>query len=440
MTQPDPLPGLSAQPAVSDSTKEPSPSRLGEEHLWMPYSQMKTALPPIEIVSSNGVYLQTRDGRRLIDAISCWWTACHGHRHPHLMAAIQEQLRILPHVMLGGIQHPQAIRLAGRLAALLPGDLNHVFFSDSGSVAVEVALKIAKQFWLNQGNSHRNRFVCFRNAYHGDTTGAMSVCDPEDSMHSHFKGFLLKQFPCAIPQTQDEFEEFSRFLREHQSELAGVIIEPLVQGAAGMKFHSSEQLSELAQRVQRAGLLLIADEIATGFGRTGTLFACQQAEVVPDIICLGKGLTGGTLPLAATVATTRVFSQFYSDDPDHALMHGPTYMGNPLACAAANASLDLFEKEPRLEQARRIAEWGSERLAPLKKHPRVIGLRCLGALVVVELDHVPGLKPVVPRYLEKDVWARPLRNTLYLAPPFVISWPQLEQCADAIQWVLENLK
>lgn len=413
---------------------------IRRQHLWMPYSQMKTALPPLEIVSSNGVYLQTRDGRRLIDAISCWWTACHGHRNPHLMTAIQDQLKTLPHVMLGGIQHPQAVRLATRLAAMLPGELNHVFFSDSGSVAVEVALKIAKQYWLNQGDSKRNRFVCFRNAYHGDTTGAMSVCDPEDSMHHHFKGFLLEQFPRSIPSTSEEFREFGRFLIERREEIAGVIIEPLVQGAAGMKFHSADQLREIAAQVHAAGLLLIADEIATGFGRTGTMFACEQAEVVPDIICLGKGLTGGTLPLAATVATTEVFSQFYSDDPEHALMHGPTYMGNPLACAAANASLDLFEKEPRLDQAKRIAEWGRERLRPLSQHPRVREVRCLGALVVVEIDREPGLKPVVPRYLEKDVWARPLRNTLYLAPPLVISWPQLEQCAEALRWVLDHLE
>ena len=430
----------SARQPVGSSQEPSERDALRRQHLWMPYSQMKTALPPVEIVSSNGVYLQTRDGRRLIDAISCWWTACHGHRHPHLMAAIQEQLKTLPHVMLGGIQHPQAVRLATRLAALLPGELNHVFFSDSGSVAVEVALKIAKQYWLNQGDSKRNRFICFRNAYHGDTTGAMSVCDPEDSMHHHFKGFLLEQFPRSIPSTAEELREFEHFLRERRGEIAGVIIEPLVQGAAGMKFHSADQLRAIADRVRAAGLLLIADEIATGFGRTGTMFACEQAEVVPDIICLGKGLTGGTLPLAATVATTEVFSQFYSDDPEHALMHGPTYMGNPLACAAANASLDLFEKEPRLEQAQRIAEWGRERLGPLSKHPRVRDVRCLGALVVVEIDHEPGLKPVVPRYLEKDVWARPLRNTLYLAPPFVISWPQLEQCAEALRWVLDHLE
>lgn len=413
--------------------------QLREQHLWMPYSQMKTALKPVEIIAALGVYLHTADGRRLIDAISCWWTACHGHRHPHLVSAVADQLKVLPHVMLGGIQHPQAKRLASRLAGLLPGDLNHVFFSDSGSVAVEVALKIAKQYWLNQGDSGRNHFVCFQHAYHGDTTGAMSVCDPEDSMHAHFKGFLLKQFPRPIPEDAEQFAELSRFFRLHRGELAGVIIEPLVQGAAGMKFHSPDQLGELATRVRAEGLLLIADEIATGFGRTGTMFACDQAGVVPDLICLGKGLTGGMLPLAATVATTEVFSRFYSDNPDHALMHGPTYMGNALACAAANASLDLFEREPRLEQAQRIAEWGEERLGRLRKHPRVRSLRCLGALVVLELDHEPGLKPVVPRYLEKDVWARPLRNTLYLAPPLVISWPQLEQCATALEWVLDHL-
>ncbi len=253
--------------------------------------------------------------------------------------------------MFGGINHEPALRLASRLAALLPGDLNRVFFSDSGSVSVEVAMKMAAQYWLNQGLLGRTKFVSFLHAYHGDTITAMSVCDPVNGMHAHFRGFLPQQFNTELPRDEASYAVLDQLLAENRDEIAAVMLEPLVQGAGGMRFHSAKTVAGIRNLCDQHNILLIADEIATGFGRTGTMFACEQADVVPDIICLSKALSGGTMGLAATVATNRVFDAFLSDDPSHALMHGPTYMANPLACAAAHASLDLFEQEPRLEQA-----------------------------------------------------------------------------------------
>ena len=261
------------------------------------------------------MYLSLADGRRVIDGLASWWTACHGYNHPHLTQAIQRQLDVMPHVMFGGINHEPALTLAARLSALLPGDLGRVFFCDSGSVAVEVAMKMAVQFWRNSSSrigeaQHRNQFVTFKHAYHGDTTGAMSLCDPVGSMHAHFKGFLLEQYPSDIPQTQDEARQFEQFVNQRRSELAGVFIEPLVQGAGGMKFHDPEALRIIRRTCDRHDLLMICDELATGFGRTGSLFAVHQADIVPDIICLGKALTGGMIGMAATVATNRVFDRF----------------------------------------------------------------------------------------------------------------------------------
>lgn len=412
---------------------------MPENCLWLPYTQMKTAGPPLRVVSAEGIYLITDDHRRIIDGISSWWTACHGHRHPHIVAALKQQLDRLDHVMLGGIEHPPARQLAERLANLLPGELNHVFFSDSGSVAVEIALKICKQYWLNQRMPEASRFVCFRYAYHGDTTGAMSVCDPVDSLHRRFRGFLLEQLPVDLPSNHEELQTFDRFLQRHRRSIAGVIIEPLVQAAAGMKFHSPGQLADLADCVRRNGLLLIADEIATGFGRTGTMFACQQAEVVPDVICLGKGLSGGALTLAATVATSSVFSKFCSDDPEDALQHGPTYMGNPLACAAANASLDLFEREPRLSQVRQLETWAREAWSDLDRYSAVREVRFRGAWAVVELDRELPVGSTSKAFVSEGVWLRPLRNTLYLAPPFVCTEAEWAHCTGAVRRFVAEL-
>ena len=421
-------------------TKHPPPLwlELGNAHLWMPYTQMRTAPPPVPVVATEGVYLILADGRRLIDGLASWWTACHGYNHPHIVSAVQRQLEIMPHVMFGGINHQPASVLATRLASLLPGELNHVFFSDSGSVAVEVALKMAVQVWRNRGQSGRHRFVCFRHAYHGDTTGAMSVCDPKGSMHAHFQGFLLEQFPQSIPRNPDDARAFDEFLRQHQEEIAAVIIEPLVQGAGGMKFHACESLQMIFSACQRNNVLLIADEIATGFGRTGRMFACEQAEIVPDIICIGKALTAGTLGMAATVATEHVFEAFLSDSPTHALMHGPTFMANPLACAAANASLDLFENEPRLHQVRAIEQHLREALRSCRQLSGVVDVRVKGAIGVVQVEHLHNLDRLRAEFVERGVWLRPFADMIYLTPPLTITPLELEQlCKTVVDVVTE---
>ena len=387
---------------------------------WQPYTQMRTSPPPVRVVRTEDVYLVLEDGRQIIDGLASWWTACHGYNHPHVRQAVQQQLEAMPHVMFGGITHEPAEKLAARLGELLPGDLQHVFFSDSGSVSVEVALKMAVQFWLNQNVSGRHRFVSFQNAYHGDTTGAMSVCDPVNSMHAHFKGFLLEQFPRRIPRTVEEGNDFDQFLATRRDELAGVIIEPLVQGAGGMKFHPPESLRMIADACQRHGLLLIADEIATGFGRTGTMFACEQAEVVPDIMCVGKALTAGTIGMAATIATARVFEAFQSDDPNHALMHGPTFMANPLACAAANASLDLFETEPRLSQVAEIETQLREQLDECRSLQGVVDVRAKGAVGVVQVESLHNLDRLRRRFVETGAWVRPFSDMIYVTPPLTI--------------------
>jgi adenosylmethionine-8-amino-7-oxononanoate aminotransferase len=292
-------------------------------------------------------------------------------------------------------------------------------------------LKIAVQYWLNQGITGRTKFVSFQNAYHGDTTGAMSVCDPDNSMHSHFKGFLLEQYSHPIPQTQDEHAAFESFLASKKNEVAGVLIEPLIQGAGGMKFHPPESVTKIHSACQRNNVLLIADEIATGFGRTGTMFACEQADVVPDILCVGKALTGGTLSFAATIATDKVFNAFLSDDPSHALMHGPTFMANPLACAAANASLDLFESEPRLERATAMEAELADLLAPCRDFPGVIDVRSKGAVGVIQVARLHNLERLRARIVEEEIWLRPFGDMIYMTPPLSITREELQTLCEA---------
>ncbi|MGZ9085913.1 MAG: adenosylmethionine--8-amino-7-oxononanoate transaminase, partial [Rhodoplanes sp.] len=332
---------------MANSGARPPWRRQGLPHVWLPYTQMKTAPPPLPVVRTLGSRITLADGRELIDGVASWWTACHGYNHPHIRAAVAKQLETMPHVMLGGLVHEQALNLARRLAEMLPPGLERVFFSDSGSDSVEVAMKMAVQYWLNKGARGRTRFVAFRGGYHGDTTGAMAVCDPDEGMHRMFHGLLPEHIIIDLPRDEESAAALDRVLAARAHEIAGVIVEPLVQGAGGMLFHEPAVLTRLRALADRYRLLLIFDEIFTGFGRTGAMFACAAAGVTPDIITLSKALTGGTLPLAATIATRNVFDAFWSDDPLHALMHGPTYMGNALACAAANASLDLFEQEPR---------------------------------------------------------------------------------------------
>ncbi|MGU3536540.1 adenosylmethionine--8-amino-7-oxononanoate transaminase [Methylobacterium sp. A54F] len=400
--------------------------------LWRPYTQMRTAEPPLEAVATRGSRIVLADGRELIDGIASWWTAVHGYNHPHIAGAVADQLGRMPHVMFGGLTHAPAERLAARLAAALPGDLDHVFLTDSGSVAVEVALKMAAQLWLNRGVPGRTRILAFRDGYHGDTMGAMSVCDPEEGMHRRFGAYLPAQVFCDLPRTPAQEAALDAALAAHRETLAAVIVEPLVQGAGGMRMHAPEVLAAVARLARRHGLPLICDEIFTGFGRTGTLFACEQAGIVPDILCLSKALTGGTMALAATVASRAVFEGFLSEDPAAALMHGPTFMANPLACAAANASLDLFEAEPRLAQARAIGGRLAEGLGPLRGHPGIADVRVLGAIGAVQFARAPDLPGLKRALLARGVWVRPFGDVLYLTPALTIAAGDLDRLIEAV--------
>jgi adenosylmethionine-8-amino-7-oxononanoate aminotransferase len=340
--------------------------------------------------------------------------------------------------MFGGLAHEQALTLARRLAARIPGDLTRVFFSESGSVAVEIAMKMAVQFWLNQGVSKRKKFLAFKGGYHGDTTGAMAVCDSEDGMHARFRGLLPEHYIVELPQSEESVAAFARRLERHAEELAGIIVEPLVQGAGGMRFHTPSVLQRLRAAADRYELLLIFDEIFTGFGRTGSLFACEQAGVVPDIMTLSKALTGGTLALAVTVARDKVFNAFWSDDPTRALLHGPTFMGNALACAAANASLDLFEREPWLDQVAKISSALAAGLEPCRKLPGVKDVRVKGAIGVVELDRIEDLNVLRQRFVAEGVFIRPFGTVVYLTPAFTIAEDELARLTDAVRRVLRE--
>jgi adenosylmethionine-8-amino-7-oxononanoate aminotransferase len=424
-----------------DRSATPAPPQwyaAGWPHVWLPYAQMKTSAPPLAVARTDGCRIILADGRELIDGVASWWTACHGYNHPHIRAALIRQAETMPHVMFGGLVHEPALRLARRLVDLLPDNLQRVFFSDSGSVAVEVALKMAIQFWRNRGQGGRTKFVTFRGGYHGDTTGAMAVSDPDDSMHALFRGVLPAHINVALPTDEESSEALRGTLEDHADTLAGIIVEPLVQGAGGMHFHDAATLRRLRDLADRYELLLIFDEVFTGFGRTGTMFAGEQAGVAPDIICLSKALSGGTMPLAATVASGRVFDAFWSDDPRHALMHGPTFMANPLACAAANASLDLFEREPRLEQVRAIEAQLARGLAPCRGLAGVKDVRVKGAIGVVELERIDDLDALRQRFVDEGVFVRPFGNVVYLTPAFTITESELAKLTTAIARVIQG--
>jgi adenosylmethionine-8-amino-7-oxononanoate aminotransferase len=412
----------------------------GFEHIWLPYSQMNTASPPLSVVRTQGSRIVLADGRELIDGVASWWTACHGYNQPHIRHAVAKQLKQMPHVMFGGLVHEPALTLARRLAQLLPGDLARVFFSDSGSVAVEVALKMAAQYWINQGERERTRFIAFKDAYHGDTTGAMAVSDPHSGMHSMYAGLMPQHIVADLPIGDEQATTLDALMARHAGEIAGIIVEPLVQGAGGMKFHDAIVLRRLRALADKHGVLLIFDEVFTGFGRTGTMFACEAAGVVPDVIALSKALTGGTLGLAATVASKKVFDAFWSDDPAKALMHGPSYMANALACAAANASLDLFESEPRLQQVADISAALLQGLTPCRKLPGVKDVRVKGAIGVVEMDAIGNLDRLRARFVEEGVFVRPFGNIIYLTPAFTIASDELKTLTDAVVKVVRTIK
>ena len=419
-------------------SKSPEWLSAGWPHIWLPYAQMKTASLPIPVVGGHGARLKLADGRELIDGVASWWTMAHGYNHPHIRECVARQLEALPHVMLGGLAHEQAFTLARRLAALLPGDLSRVFFSDSGSVAVEVALKMALQFWINRGERGRHKIVSFKGGYHGDTFATMAICDPDEGMHSLFKGALAEQFVVDLPSDAATTRALDDLLNRERHSIAAVIVEPLVQGAGGMKFHEPEVLARIAEIARRHGAIFILDEIFTGFGRTGTMFAMEQAGIVPDIVCLGKALTGGTAPLAATVAGDRIFEAFLSDDPARALMHGPTFMGNALACAAANASLDLFEREPRIRQIKRIEAQLRAGLEPARTLAGVRDVRVKGAIGVIELEHLDR-EALRQRFVEEGIWIRPFGNIVYTTPPFVIGDEDLQRLTATMVKVVSEM-
>lgn len=405
-------------------------------HIWLPYTQMQNAAEPLRASHTAGSRIILDDGRELIDAVASWWTACHGYNHPHIVMAMEKQLHAMPHVMFGGLVHEPAEKLAARLAVMLPGPLNRVFFADSGSVAVEVAMKMAVQFGLNQGDTGRTRFLSFRDGYHGDTLAAMSVTDPDEGMHSLFRGYLPEQVIAPIPRDEASSAAFRQLLDDHRHEIAAVIVEPLVQCAGGMKMHDGAMLKVIADAAKDAGVLLICDEIAVNFGRAGTLFAHTQAGIAPDIICLGKALTGGAINLAATVATADVFDAFLSDQAEAALMHGPTYMGSPLACAAANASLDLFDSEPRLRQVATIEAQLKRELAPVTSLPGVVDIRIKGAIGAIEVTDLHNLDWLKAQFVAAGIWLRPFGNVIYTMPPFTITPDELSAITGAISDIL----
>ena len=401
----------------------------GWQHIWLPYAQMKTAPAPLAVVGARGSRLHLADGRDLIDGVASWWTVAHGYGHPHINKAVREQLERLPHVMLGGLAHEQAYTLSTRLSRILPEGLERVFFSDSGSVAVEVALKMAIQYWMNSGDSRRRRIIHFRGSYHGDTFATMSLCDPDEGMHAIFQGTLTENRLADLPVSPETANRLEHEMA--QPDVAAVIVEPLVQGAGGLRFQAPSTLKAIETLARRHGMLLILDEIFTGFARTGTMFALEQANVVPDIVCLGKALTGGYLPLAATVASSRIFDAFLDEDPGKALMHGPTFMGNALACAAANASLDLFESEPRTAQAQAIADQLKRELAPARNASNVVDVRVMGAIGVIELRQLDRIA-LRQKFVERGVWIRPFGNIVYTTPPLTISQADLSALTTAM--------
>ncbi|MBT5515588.1 MAG: adenosylmethionine--8-amino-7-oxononanoate transaminase [Rhodospirillaceae bacterium] len=404
----------------------------GHKHIWMPYTQMKSSPLPQAVKSTEGVRIRLEDGRELIDGIASWWSACHGYNHPHIVDAITRQAKTMPHVMLAGLSNEPAFTLAARLAAMTPGDLNRVFFSESGSVSVEIAMKMAVQFWINQGHKNRNRFIAFKNGYHGDTIGTMGVGDPDNIMHGPFHGLMAQQLVVDLPANETDRTAFEALAAEHAGTLAGIIMEPLVQGAGGMIFHATETVKFIRDVCDRHGILLILDEIMVGLGRLGTTFACEQADVTPDLMTLSKSLTGGTMPLAATIATDRIFEAFYADELERCLMHGPTYMGNALACAAANASLDLFETEPRLDQVQAMAAQMIDALAPCRDIAGVMDVRVWGGIGVIELETLGDMYWIRDQFIAKGCWVRPFGNVIYLMPAFNIDPADLTTLTDAV--------
>lgn len=416
-----------------------------KDHLWHPYSSMLNPAKMVPVVSAKGVRLTLADGTELIDGMSSWWSAIHGYNHPKLNAAATKQLQDMSHVMFGGITHPAAAELGKRLVDITPAPLNKVFISDSGSVAVEVAIKMALQYWYSIGNQSKTRLIALRNGYHGDTFGAMATCDPVTGMHHLFNKVLPSHIFVESPPTafgevasDDDLSAMTAALQEHHHELAAVIVEPVVQGAGGMRFYSGDYLRRLRTLCDEYDVLLIFDEIATGFGRTGKLFACEHAGISPDIMCLGKALTGGYLSLAATLCNDRIAEGICHGEAG-VFMHGPTFMGNPLACSIANASIELLLSSDWQSNILRIEKILSQELSKAANLPSVANVRCLGAIGVIELKDSVGMASIQARFINKGIWIRPFGKLVYTMPPYIISDSDLIQlCQHLVAAVAEE--
>lgn len=418
--------------------------RYDMRHVWHPYSSMKTPPVPRLVASAEGVRLRLADGSELIDGMSSWWAAAHGYNNPHINAAVRAQLSKMSHVMFGGLTHEPAVTLARRLVDMTPPRLQRVFFCDSGSVAVEVAMKMALQYWHALGRPEKNRFATSLGGYHGDTWHAMSVCDPVGGMHSMFAGGLPASFFAPRPGPDfgaewdpSSFNALEGVLRANAGEIAAFVIEPIVQGAGGMRFYHPEYLRRLRALCDELSILLVLDEIATGFGRSGKMFACEHAGVEPDIMCLGKALTGGYVSFAATLASDAVADAISGGVPG-LFMHGPTFMGNPLACAAANASLDLAGRVGLLDRVREIEKILSDGLAPLRGSGKVADVRALGAIGVVELKKAADMEKFQNALAGRGVWLRPFGRLLYTMPPYVMSDADLKTVARAMVETVEE--
>ncbi|EME9801418.1 adenosylmethionine--8-amino-7-oxononanoate transaminase [Vibrio alginolyticus] len=413
------------------------------QHIWHPYTSTLTPLTCYPVASASGVHIKLEDGTELVDGMSSWWSTIHGYNHPHLNKAAHQQINQVSHVMFGGITHQPAISLCKKLLSLAPSNLEHVFLADSGSVAVEVSLKMALQYW-HAKDERRPKFLTLRHGYHGDTFAAMSVTDPDNSMHSLYKGFLPEHIFAESPTCgywdewkPEDLTEFEHKIETHHQELAAVILEPIVQGAGGMRIYHPEFLKGVRRLCDKYGLLLIADEIATGFGRTGKLFACEHADIQPDILCVGKALTGGYMTLSATLASKHVADTVCGGDAG-CFMHGPTFMGNPLACAVATASLELIEQGNWQQQTQQIEALFSELLPKLEEHELVKNTRWLGAIGVVETYRPVNMETIQALFVEHGVWIRPFGKLIYMMPPFISKPEDIEKLVNAIDAALQR--